>query len=89
MLYAFPQLRSHFSSFERCFPIADTSMKRLYATLPRLILPLQHPDDQHLGVFRTMKHRQLKAAYDEWREIERKWAAAQFEPSGGHYTPSR
>lgn len=35
-----------------------------------------------------MKPKELKAAYDEWREIERKWAA-QFEPYRGHYTSSR
>lgn len=78
MLYALPQLQGHFSNFERCLPIADASMRRLYATLPRLVLPLEQPDDQHQGVFRTMKPKQLKAAYDEWREIERKWAVAQF-----------
>ena len=87
MLYALPQLKGHFSSFERCLPIADTSMQRLYTTLPRLVLPLQQPDDRRQGVFRSMKPKELKAAYDEWREIERKWAA-QFEPYRGHYTSS-
>jgi hypothetical protein len=55
-------------------------MQRLYATLPRLVLPLQQPDDQQQGVFRTMTRDQLRAAYDESREITRKWAA-QSEPS--------
>jgi hypothetical protein len=87
VLTALPQLNDHFSRFEHCLPIADASMQRMYATLQRLVKPLEQKDDPHHGVLRSMKPTELRDEHIKYSGLEQKWAAVQPQPphGGGPY----
>ena len=83
VLTVFPQLQGHFSRFEHDLPIADASMQRMYATLRRLVRPLEQPDDPREGVLRSMEPTQLRDEHFKYNDLRQKWAAVQLPPSHG------
>ena len=58
-------------------------MQRMYATLRRLVKPLEKPDDTREGVLRPMKPTQLMEEHTKYNGLTQKWAAAQLQPPHG------
>jgi hypothetical protein len=71
---ALPHTADYFMSFQRCLPVAESSMQRVYGQLRGLVQPLEQPNDPNRGVLRHLTRVQLREEQHALRRIEEQWA---------------